>query len=196
MPCLTDAAISAPKLLHTRSSDRHVAVDSILECEVDWEQAGTAASNSTLTIRSASMGSVHLRCGLALLQAPERVLQKPLAASSSAVAGLARLTAAVQQRMAEGPSQKAILAGVRQPQDCAGVGSRSGFMMHPAAADASLHLGAVRVDAGQVAEAAPRTSRVPVGLGAYTASLCDALFGMLLVESQRVPICSLIVQQL
>ena len=184
MPCLTAATISAPKLLHARSSDRYGAVESILECEIDWEQAGTAASSKTLIVRSASMGSLHLRCGLALLQAPARTLQKPLAASHSAVAGLARLKASVQQHMAEGPSQKAILAGVGQPQDCAGVGSRSGFAVHPAAADASLHLGAVCVDAGPLAEAAPRTSRVPIALGAYTASLCDAHNGMLPTEAK------------
>ena len=177
VPCLTDATISAPKLLHAKSNAPHAAdPESVLECEVDWEQGGAATRISMLTIRSASKGTVHLRCGLAMLQAPESRQH-----STSAVACLVRPKAALPKHMAADcpGSQRAILAAVAQPEDCGGVGGRSGFGVHPATADASLHLGAVAsTGAGLLAEAAPRPSRVPVALGAYTASLGDAGTGM------------------
>ena len=173
VPCLTHASISAPKVLHANTSDPQAAVENMLECKIDWEQAGAAAGVSMLTVRSASKAGVHLRCGAAMLQAPGSILRAANSVSKTARACRGQPTPAVLRHLTEScRSQRAILAGVAQPKDCAGVGSHSGFVVHPAAADASLHLGAVPGSStGSHAALAPRPSRVPVALGAYTASL-------------------------
>ncbi len=56
--------------------------------------------------------------------------------------------------------QLAILAAIGSPQPCE---SCDGYTVHPAAADSSLHLGAVP------GTKAKGPSRVPVGFGAYRA---------------------------
>ena len=142
--CLTDAAIAAPKLLESG--------DSLLECKVP-----DAAGSGLLTVRSAD--TVHLSCQLMCMQ--------PVVHGGRHTARLALRLLPPQKAAAS--VQAAVVAAVAMPAACAGVGSRSCFLVHPAAGDASLHLGAVPRSAAGAQE--PPPSRVPVSFSAYTASL-------------------------
>lgn len=66
--------------------------------------------------------------------------------------------------------------------DCTGQSGKSGYNLHPAAADCSLHLGAVprRTDL-PLGQQPP--SKVPVGFGAYTALTPAAQAGACLYHS-------------
>ena len=159
-PCLLDAAIAAPKLL--------AAQDSMLQCEVDMD--------GSLSIRSADRGAMHVSCHLACLPSAASTQhgQRPAAAISQALIADSAHLRSNHQRAA------AAMGAVAAPAACAGMGSRSGFVVHPAAGDASLHLGAVPPVASvqhsaAAAESAP--SKVPVSLSAYTATVGEVPAG-------------------
>ena len=158
-PCVLDAAIAAPKLL--------AAQGSMLECELH--------TGGSLSISSADRGTVHLSCVLACLApaASTQRGQRPGTAISHTFD-----TWAARLRLA--PQGAAAMATVALPAACAGMGSRSGFVVNPAAGDASLHLGAVPSVSPQQHSAAAAdapSSRVPVSLSAYTATLGEVSGG-------------------
>ena len=178
-PCLTSAAISAPKVLAAKPGGEQIQGAlhiSVLVCEMEL-------LDSTLTIRSSDQGSRHLSCRVAGLPAAQRAAPHHTVTSRTAVHAC---MAAPSLRDAD-RSSCATVAAIAQPQGCAGVGSRNGFLVHPAATDASLHLGAVlRLSSASHAATAAgaQPSRVPVSLGACSASTAPGTAGDFLRRSQ------------
>ena len=165
---LTAAAIAAPCILGSPAAQaRSGSITSMLQCSV-----GSGSSTHTLEISSAPAGrngkvTPHLTSS-ASAAIPQSSQHGRFRARMALSTSLTR-TVSLGKRTTR---QRATVATICPQQPCKGVRNSDGggYTVHPAAADSSLHLGAV---AGNNSTG---PSRVPVGFGAYTARKAGEAF--------------------
>lgn len=174
-PMLAALSIISPKVLSglaqhgtaVQANQQAAAASDTMLCEVD-------AVKGQLRIVSAPQGPAaaaapaHLKSDIVLANGPVAVVSdrsKP--APQRQLQSLHKTLQQAAGFAIVGSSRSAVGHTIAQPQlhAAAAAASADSFIMHPAVADAVLHLGAVHVDAGS-----SRVSRVPVGVAAYSCS--------------------------
>ncbi|CAL8465605.1 g5141 [Coccomyxa elongata] len=146
--------------------------------EVRSRTGGTSPPTAGGTSQPVAKGPTHLSCVVVSLAAAWTGYSRP--ESGKGVHALAAAVAAPQdwRDRAAGATlpqpvnrsgARSTVAIVALPRSCAGHIGKSGYNVYPAAADCSLHLGAVaRSTDSALSQHQP--SKIPVGFGAYTAS--------------------------
>jgi len=164
---LTAAAIAAPCILGSPAAQaKSGSSTSMLQCSVG------SGSLHTLEISSASAGSNGKITSHLTSSASVAIAQSSQHGRSRARMALSTSLIRKVSPGKRSSRQRATVAGICPQQPCKGVRNSyaGGYTVHPAAADSSLHLGAV---AGNNSTG---PSRVPVGFGAYTARKAGEAF--------------------
>ena len=167
-PTLAAVSILSPKVLSalaasSKADSSEQAAADVLLCEAD-------SATGQVRVASAPQGSgsaaapVHLRAAIVLATAAA------MTSAGDSMQATANTASQLQQAVArlrtqDDGSRRSAGHTVAQPQlpAATAVGHAESFVMHPAMADVTLHLGAVHVTAGS-----SKVSRVPVGVAAYS----------------------------
>ncbi len=154
---LTAASIAAPCILGSTTAWPTLdSSPSMLLCSIASGNSADTLEVSSPDADAAQKSASHLKASAAMVLSSR---PQPLKARPQTTARMAFKETNIGEPVTR---QLAILAGIGSPHRCE---SSDGYTVHPAAADSSLHLGAV-----------PGTkfkgpSRVPVGFGAYKAGI-------------------------
>ena len=168
-PTLAALSIISPKVLSAPTAGGNIdgsqqaAAADVLLCEAD-------TATGQVRVASAAQGSgsaaapVHLKADIVLAAAAATPSAEYLGQPMANTASTLQQAVGTLSSQGSGSSRGAghMLAQPQLPAATAD-GHAESFIMHPAVADATLHLGAVHVAAGS-----SRVSRVPVGVAAYS----------------------------
>ncbi|BDA51455.1 probable oleandomycin polyketide synthase, modules 5 and 6 [Coccomyxa sp. Obi] len=183
-PCVLASSTSTNSNLTGAEADSSLGTQ-VLECAA-WVGAGGTPAAGTVEVRSRTGGPIaptaggtsqavatgptHLSCMVVSLSAPGILHGNGTSAKSrEGMHALAIAVAASLDRQKGSAGAPGTVATVALPLSSAGQSGKSGFNVHPAAADSSLHLGAVPHSTSTLLSQ-QQPSKVPVGFGVYTAS--------------------------